>query len=95
MAYAVVARYRCAPADEATVRAALLKAREATRTEPAGLMYEVHVMEGEPGGFLLYERYVDREGFEAHRASAHFAEVIVGVVLPLLTERTVTFAEVI
>ncbi|MGY5121776.1 TetR/AcrR family transcriptional regulator [Streptomyces sp. 900105755] len=27
-------------------------------------MYEVHVVEGEPGGFLLYERYADREGEE-------------------------------
>ncbi|GGN20923.1 putative quinol monooxygenase [Streptomyces fuscichromogenes] len=95
MAYTVVAHYRCAPADEAVVRAALLKAREATRTEPANLMYEVHVVEGEPGGFLLYERYVDREGFEAHKAAEHFKEVVVGVVWPLLTERTVTFAEVI
>lgn len=95
MAYTVVAHYRCAPGDEATVRAALLRAREATRAEPANLMYEVHAMEGEPGGFLLYERYTDREGFEAHKASAHFAEVIVGVVLPLLTERTITFGEVI
>ncbi|MFF7473981.1 antibiotic biosynthesis monooxygenase [Streptomyces sp. NPDC008092] len=95
MAYAVVAHYRCAPADEAAVRAALLKAREATRTEPANLMYDVHVVEGEPGGFLLYERYVDREGFEAHKAAEHFKEVVVGVVWPLLTERTVTFAEVV
>ncbi|WP_406445064.1 antibiotic biosynthesis monooxygenase [Streptomyces sp. NBC_00631] len=95
MAYTVVAHYRCAPADEGVVRAALLKARQATRTEPANLMYEVHVVEGEPGGFLLYERYVDREGFEAHKAAAHFQEVVVGVVWPLLVERTVTFAEVI
>ncbi|MEU9157501.1 putative quinol monooxygenase [Streptomyces sp. NPDC048417] len=95
MAYTVVAHYRCAPADEAAVRAALLKAREATRTEPANLLYEVHVVEGERGGFLLYERYVDREGFEAHKAAEHFKEVVVGVVWPLLTERTVTFAEVI
>lgn len=95
MTYAVVAHYRCSAADAATVRAALLEARQATRTEPANLMYEVHAVEGEPGGFLLYERYADREGFEAHRASAHFAEVITGVVLPLLTERTVTSAEVL
>ncbi|MFJ9352088.1 putative quinol monooxygenase [Streptomyces sp. NPDC101237] len=95
MAYTVVAHYRCAPENAPRVRTALLKAREATRTEPANLMYEVHAVEGEPGGFLLYERYADREGFEAHKASAHFAEVIVGTVLPLLTERTITCGEVI
>ena len=93
MPYAVVARYRCAPTDEATVRAALLKMREHTRREHANEAYEVHAVADEPGGFLLYERYAGQAGFEAHKASAHFAELIVGVVLPLLTERTVTFAE--
>ncbi|MFJ3803763.1 putative quinol monooxygenase [Streptomyces sp. NPDC090088] len=95
MAYAVVAQYRCAPADADAVRAALRKAQAASRAEPANLMYEVHEVEGEPGGFLLYERYVDKEGFEAHKAAEHFKEVVVGVVWPLLVERTVTFAEVL
>ncbi|MER6960263.1 MULTISPECIES: antibiotic biosynthesis monooxygenase [unclassified Streptomyces] len=95
MSYAVVAHYRCDPADEATVRAALLKAREQTRAEPANEGYEVHAVEGQPGGFLLYERYADRAGFEAHKASGHFRELVVGAVWPLLTERSVTFAEVL
>ncbi|MGW2520236.1 putative quinol monooxygenase [Streptomyces sp. NPDC001617] len=96
MAYAVIAHYRCAPADEATVRAALLKAQEATHTEPANLMYEVHAVVDEPGGFsgfLLYERYTDRAGFEAHKAAEHFQELIVKTTWPLLTDRSVTFAE--
>ncbi|MFF3504000.1 putative quinol monooxygenase [Streptomyces sp. NPDC003247] len=95
MSYAVVAHYRCAPEDEASVRAALLKVREHTRAEPANETYEVHAVEGEPGGFLLYERYADRAGFEAHKAAGHFEELIVETVWPLLTDRTVTFAEVL
>ena len=95
MAFAVVAHYRCAPADEATVRAALLKMRELTPTEPANLAYEVHAEADRTGSFVLYERYTDRAGFEAHRAADHFTEFIVGCVLPLLKERTVTFAEVL
>ncbi|MFI8945988.1 putative quinol monooxygenase [Streptomyces sp. NPDC053750] len=95
MAYAVVAHYRCAPADGDAVRAALLKAREATRAEPANQQYEVHTVTGEPGGFLLYERYDDAAGFEAHKAAPHFEEQIVETVWPLLTERSVTFAEVL
>ncbi|MEU1511384.1 antibiotic biosynthesis monooxygenase family protein [Streptomyces sp. NPDC005811] len=93
MAYAVVAHYRCAPADEATVREALLRMRERTLGEPANKGYEVHAVVDEPGGFLLYERYADRAGFEAHKAADHFEELIVETVWPLLTERTVTFAE--
>jgi quinol monooxygenase YgiN len=95
MAYAVIARYRCAPENEAAVRAALLKVRELTRAEPANLAYEVHAVVGEVGGFLLYERYADQDGFEAHKAAPHFKELIVEAVWPLLTERSVTFAEVL
>ncbi|MET8022602.1 putative quinol monooxygenase [Streptomyces avermitilis] len=95
MAFAVIAHYRCAPADEATVRAALLKMRAHTLTEPGNLAYEVHTDVDRPGAFVLYERYTDRAGFDAHAAAGYFAELIVGTVRPLLTERTVTFAEVL
>ncbi|MFB8775699.1 putative quinol monooxygenase [Streptomyces broussonetiae] len=95
MAYAVFAHYRCAPADAATVRGALLKMREFTRAEPGNLAYEVHAEAGREGGFVLYEVYVDRAGFDAHAAAVYFDELIVGVVRPLLVERTVTFAEVL
>ncbi|MEV7888625.1 putative quinol monooxygenase [Streptomyces sp. NPDC002817] len=95
MAYAVIARYHCDPADEATVRGALLKVRERTRAEPANLAYEVHAEVGAPGSFVLYERYVDQAGFEAHRVADHFRELIVETVWPLLVDRSVTFAEVL
>ncbi|WP_411147530.1 putative quinol monooxygenase [Streptomyces sp. A30] len=95
MAYAVIARYYCDPADEATVRAALLKVREHTRAEPANLAYEVHAEAGKPGIFVLYEQYADQAGFEAHKAAEHFGELIVETVWPLLTDRSVTFAEVL
>ncbi|WP_328353533.1 antibiotic biosynthesis monooxygenase [Streptomyces sp. NBC_00445] len=95
MAYAVIARYCCEPADEAAVRAALLKVREHTRAEPANLAYEVHAETGRPGSIVLYEQYADQAGFEAHKAAEHFKELIVETVLPLLTDRKVTFAEVL
>ncbi|MGD1220871.1 MULTISPECIES: putative quinol monooxygenase [Streptomyces] len=95
MAYAVIAHYRCEPADEAVVRAALLTMREHTRKEPGNLVYEVHAEAGRAGSFVLYEQYTDRAGFDAHRAAEHFCELVVGRVFPLLTERTVTFAEVL
>ncbi|MFE6282240.1 putative quinol monooxygenase [Streptomyces sp. NPDC057877] len=95
MPYAVFAHYRCAPADAATVRGALLKMREHTRAEPANLVYEVHAEAERAGGFVLYEVYADRAGFDAHAAAGYFEALIVGVVRPLLVERTVTFAEVL
>lgn len=95
MAYAVVARYHCEPADEAAVRAALLKVREHTRAEEANLAYEVHAEVDAPGSFVLYEQYADRAGFDAHKDAAHFKELIVETVWPLLTDRSVTFADVL
>ncbi|MGW5171754.1 putative quinol monooxygenase [Streptomyces nodosus] len=95
MAFTVVAHYHCAPADAPAVREALLGMREATPAEPANLAYEVHAEIDRPGSFVLYERYTDRAGFEAHKETDHFAELIVRTVFPLLSERTVTFAEVL
>ncbi|BEL02443.1 putative quinol monooxygenase [Actinoplanes sichuanensis] len=92
MTYAVIAHYRCAPEDTELVRASLLAMREHTRTEPANLAYVVHADTEDANAFVLYEVYADRAGFEAHAASDHFAEHIVGVVRPRLRERRVTFA---
>ena len=95
MTYAVVAQYRCEPADEATVSAALLTMRGHTLTEPGNLAYVVHAETGRPGGFLLYEQYTDRAAFEAHTAADYFEELVVRTVRPVLTERVVTFADVL
>ncbi len=48
-----------------------------------------------PGSFVLYEQYADRAGFDAHKAAEHFDELIVNTIWPLLTDRKVTFAEVL
>ncbi|OLZ62321.1 antibiotic biosynthesis monooxygenase [Streptomyces sp. IMTB 2501] len=93
MAFAVVAQYQCAPADADTVRDALRKMRELVPSEPANLAYEAHEVVDRPGAFVLYERYTDRAGFEAHKETGHFAELIRGTVFPLLEERTITMAE--
>lgn len=96
MPYAVIAHYRCTAQDAALIRDALLKMREHTRREPGNLAYEVHAEEGaEPAAFILYEQYTDRAAFDAHAASEHFAEYILGIVRPLLTDRNVLFGEVI
>lgn len=95
MTFAVVARYTCAEKDAGEVRAALLTMREHTRREPGNVMYIVHQDADAVATFLLYEQYVDRVGFDAHAASPHFTEHIVGRVRPLLTDRQVQFGTVI
>jgi quinol monooxygenase YgiN len=93
--FAVVARYVCDAPDVPEVRSALLAMREHTEREPANQMYVVHEEVDALGTFVLYEQYDDRAGFDVHTASAHFAEHILGRVRPVLTARSVHFAEVL
>jgi quinol monooxygenase YgiN len=95
MAYAVIARYRCKPEDAESVRAALIKVRAHTLEEPANLAYIVHVDPDDTTAFTLYEQYADQAGFEAHTKTDHFAEHILGTVRPRLTDRVVSFLDVL
>lgn len=98
MPFAVIATYTCAADDVDEIRARLLTMREHTVAEPANLAYLVHETidpDDETGGFILYEQYTDRAGFEAHHQTAHFEEHVNGFIRPLLLDRTVQFAEVL
>ena len=96
MPFAVIAHYRCAAQDAALIQEALLTMREHTLKEPGNLAYVVHAEEGaEPPAFILYEQYTDRAAFDAHAASEHFAEYILGTVRPRLTQRDVLFGQII
>ncbi|WP_129841063.1 antibiotic biosynthesis monooxygenase family protein [Streptomyces sp. RFCAC02] len=98
MPYAVVAHYRCAPGDAPAVRDALLRMRESTLREPGNRAYVVHADAEDASGdaaFTLYEQYADRDAFEAHTRTPHFAEHIARTVRPRLTARTVWFGDVI
>ena len=99
MAYAVIAHYQCPAHDAELITEALMAVREATLREPGNITYVVHrdhPADGAEGvAFTLYEQYVDRAAFDAHAASPHFAQHILGVVRPRLTSRTVHFCDVL
>ncbi|GAA3208516.1 putative quinol monooxygenase [Actinocorallia longicatena] len=95
MPYAVIAHYRCAPEDAGLIRATLLEVREHTLAEPANIAYVVHADPDDPASFTLYEQYTGKAGFEAHTRTPHFTEHVLGTVRPLLTERTVSFLDVL
>lgn len=92
MAYAVIARYTCDPADADEIRERLSIMRTHTLEEPGSLMYELHDEVGDQPVFIIYEQYVDRAGFEAHTVTAHFEEHVNGFIKPKLVDRSVFFA---
>ncbi|MBC6988684.1 putative quinol monooxygenase [Hymenobacter sp. BT491] len=88
----VAAEWVVQPGQEEAVRRLLLQAAVAVREhEPGNLVYLAHQSPDEPSRFFVYEQYADDAALQAHRESAHYQQVVVGQIVPLLTERKVTF----
>jgi quinol monooxygenase YgiN len=87
MAYVVLARWVAKPGEEQAVAASIDALIEPSRAEPGNLMYEAHRDPSDPRVFLLYEQYVDEDGYKAHGESEHFQEYGFGTAIPLLESR--------
>jgi quinol monooxygenase YgiN len=57
--------------------------------EPGCLGYEVFEHLDDHSALLLIERYRDSEALQSHRLSAHYRELVVDRILPLLESRHV------
>jgi quinol monooxygenase YgiN len=88
MEFVVIVRYKARAGAESQVEAALKEMRKPSRAEPGNLDYQVMRDPGQPGVFVLYERYADEAAFQAHLATGHVATWLRGQVLPFLEERT-------
>ena len=49
-------------------------AEASVRDEPGCLRFDLSAVAADPNRFFLYELYTDAGAFEAHKASAHFAQ---------------------
>ena len=49
-----------------------------SRAEPGCLQYDAHRDPDDPNAFFLFERYADQAAFDAHGASPHFQELVLG-----------------
>ncbi len=58
-----------------------------SRAEPGCLQYDVHRDPDDPCSFFLFERYADQAALDAHAASVHFQELVLGEALPRLASR--------
>ena len=85
----VVARWQPAGGVHGEVLALIAELRPKSLAEPGCLAYEVYQSVDEPRSILLVERYRDQAALDSHKASAHYQELVVGLVLPLLSDRRV------
>lgn len=93
MAYVVIAVWTARPGEEDAVAAAIDALIEPSRAEPGNLVYQPHRDPMNPRVFLLYEQYVDKAAYAAHRASDHFHRLAASDAIPRLESRERTFYE--
>lgn len=87
MEFVVIARYRARDGEADRVAQALRNMVAPTRAEPGNVDYQAFRDPNDPSLFVLFERYVSSDAFEAHRATPHFAAYLAGIVLPALDDR--------
>ncbi|NWJ48097.1 MAG: antibiotic biosynthesis monooxygenase [Chloroflexi bacterium] len=61
---------------------------ELTREEPGNLLYIAHRSPTQPNRFFLYEQYTEQAAVDAHRASPHFQQYVIGGLFNILESRT-------
>ena len=85
--YAFTAHLKVKEDSVETVRDALIALIEPSRAEPGCLVYLPHQVDGEPGSFMVYERYRDEAAYETHRESEHYKRWVGEEIAPNLQDR--------
>lgn len=85
----VVALWRAAAGHEQEVRDILRELAATTQREPGCLGFEVLESAGQPGWFVLIERYAGTAAQRSHLASAHFSTLVLQQAVPILAHRDV------
>lgn len=87
----VVAHWKTTEASLQSVLAHVAELRLKSLAEPGCIGYEVFRSLDDPTALVLVEHYRDDAALEAHLSSAHYQELVVERVRPLLTDRQVEF----
>lgn len=86
-----VARWRTNEHALNEVLKLVAEARQRSLGEPGCLGYEIYQQVGSGVDLLLVERYRDEDALQAHRSSQHYRELVVGRIVPMLSERHLEF----
>lgn len=87
----VVAHWQTTESALDSVLALAEELRPLSLAEPGCLGYELLRPVDEPTTLVLIEHYRDRPALDAHLSSAHYQDLVVGRIRPLLTDRRVEF----
>lgn len=79
----VVAVLKAKQGSEKEMEDALTAIVPKVATEEGTLAYVLHRAKKEPGKFLMYEKYPDKDALNRHSATPHFMELF-GAIAPLL-----------
>jgi quinol monooxygenase YgiN len=85
----VIARHTISPGNEDRVHELLPQLITAARSEPGNLAFDAYSALGDPTNYVLLERYTSRAAFAEHRETAHFKDIMLGQILPLLSHRVI------
>jgi len=88
----VFARWKAKAGNMDTILSLLKEARSKSLQEEGNLFYEIHQSKADPNTLILFEGYADEAAQQAHMQSAHFQQVVIKQIVPLLEEREVTLA---
>jgi quinol monooxygenase YgiN len=85
----VVARWKARKETLGDVLRLAAELRRRSLEEPGCLGYEVFHHVDDPSALLIHERYAGGDALEAHKNSAHYRELAVERIIPLLEDRQV------
>jgi len=90
MAFSVAARYVMKEGAAETVLSHLARVRQESLKEPGCVSYEPHRSVDDENVVFIIEKYETEDDFDHHVSTDHFIADVLGKVVPLLVERTVT-----
>jgi quinol monooxygenase YgiN/predicted GNAT family acetyltransferase len=85
----VIARFTVTFGNELEVTSLLTQLADATRAEPGNLSFGAYRQFDDERDVVVLERYTSLEAFAAHRATAHYQDLVLGQIVPRLENQTV------
>jgi uncharacterized protein len=90
----VIARYTVTFGNELEVASLLAQLADATRAEPGNLSSSTYAQLNDERDLVLLERYASLDALNAHRATSHYQDLLLGQIVPRLDRRVVEIYDV-